>query len=449
MKEIKKKHLAHPWAKSKAGFTLVELIVVIAVLGILSGVGAVGYSGYVKQAHKAHDIQMVGDLLYAMELAHVSDPSHVGREQMTLTTSSNPVVEEGQDKWMTKAVEMGFGQDALSNGTLKLQYDGWGDETLSTALSGMNPEIAQSVVDSTYINNVGTEKLMGDVQGCTGALADILGTSGDDMVAAVNRMNNYQDEGYRNFLEAAGYTDATGQFDPSSVTKEAMSNATVFNVAKRVGDRKGAVKAAFTTNPIRTDGQPGYAPDSALNPQDLFNKFQDQDTDTILTAANWYASGEAMVAYITKETGNREIQDMFDSILAPGSDGSVPTGQDVAGKMLTTFEEIKNKIGGDPEMFRAFNQYYIAPTDGKSQAEKDADAYIGIMETVEKLGPDYQNKDNLNDANLMTSDAMQGRLNSAVAGAAVLAGGGNLPNGGEVAIVTVNGIPNAYPNVLG
>ena len=42
--------------KSKAGFTLVELIVVIAILAILAGVAVPAYNGYITKANDAADI---------------------------------------------------------------------------------------------------------------------------------------------------------------------------------------------------------------------------------------------------------------------------------------------------------------------------------------------------------------------------------------------------------
>jgi len=45
--------------RSKAGFTLVELIVVIAILAILAGVAVPVYSGYIK---KANDAAVVSEL---------------------------------------------------------------------------------------------------------------------------------------------------------------------------------------------------------------------------------------------------------------------------------------------------------------------------------------------------------------------------------------------------
>ncbi len=53
--------------KSKAGFTLVELVVVIAIMAILAGVGTVGYGAYIKSANKGADKTLVGNIVRSIE----------------------------------------------------------------------------------------------------------------------------------------------------------------------------------------------------------------------------------------------------------------------------------------------------------------------------------------------------------------------------------------------
>ena len=67
MKNSKKKLV------SRAGFTLVELVVTIAVLAILAGVGATAYGGYIKRAEEAKDLAKLADVLTVIQSAAAAD----------------------------------------------------------------------------------------------------------------------------------------------------------------------------------------------------------------------------------------------------------------------------------------------------------------------------------------------------------------------------------------
>lgn len=81
--------------KSKAGFTLVELIVVIAILAILAGIAVPVYSGYISKAESAADMQALSTISTAAQGLVAAEGE---------TTTSITVAKDNAGAW-TVAVE--------------------------------------------------------------------------------------------------------------------------------------------------------------------------------------------------------------------------------------------------------------------------------------------------------------------------------------------------------
>lgn len=126
------------------GFSLVELIVVIAIMAILVGVAVPVYSSYIEKAQKATDVQLVGEVKHAIEIAHASQ---------TLTESAYVILSDAAPSFAAGTIsteeletilKATFGDD-LSG--LILKYDGWEGSYEGSSFQG-NETVLMNKVDT-------------------------------------------------------------------------------------------------------------------------------------------------------------------------------------------------------------------------------------------------------------------------------------------------------------
>lgn len=377
MKEMKKKHLAHPWARSQAGFTLVELIVVIAVLGILSGVGVVGYSGYVEKANQAKDLQIIGDVKYALELAAVADPASVDPNGVVVLSKNAPTTLNDSKGWAKKAVEATYGAGSMDNNNaasnqLKLTSKKYGEskgiavtqEALAHFASTSLDPMLQSVFDGTY-----QPSFKNDVD-------ELFNTIRDTAVMVNNGVKG--DSGAALVQGAAGVT----------------MNANIGTFAQNWGSQKWDNKIFMGNNPY--------------NPGEINGDVMSQ---AVANAGVLKARNTALACYL-RDAGYGEVYDIFanftydDSIIPADAAGllledaeSNSEEEALAGKLGGALQEAVLSAGYAPNSEHAGNlptviqKYFEVPSGGKSQAEMDGMAYYAMMNTIQNV-----NKDNHDDA---------------------------------------------------
>ena len=380
------------------GFTLVELIVVIAILAILGGVAVPAYSGYVKKANMTADMVLASDVVravqtynYANQLtSNVANNGVIGYIVLTEggTNAENPV-ESGvaANGYMHEAMVAAFGESYAS--TLMLKYDGWTD-TATLLNQAASNQYASSVPNSTYAEKIGTEQLLGDVQNCTSSLAGLLGNVGGVDWAQELLKNELGEDVFNSKLEAFGEGD--------ELSTDILANATVFAVADKVLSNNGSNSAV-----VEDFAEYGFVENVDLG-----------INTNIVDAANWYAALEALVNNMDDPDITAEFQTL-NNTMSSAAAGSSDRGN-VTGLMNDTRDAILDIID-EKDLWDQYDAYYETPVkDGKTQAQLDGEAYVGVMQSVNNLEQDYiSNKDTMSNKDLFTSGELNDRVDSALA----------------------------------
>lgn len=238
---------------SKAGFTLVELIVVIAILAILAGVAIPVYSGYIKKANQAADNMLLDALNTAFQAASIEGGQYDGRPSSafaalasdgSVNSVRSSVDADGTlfDKYfagnegskfenyvlLRYAKSKGVFEGYASGDNISVPY---GDDTITVSAAQIAAFQASGFasLDNDPDADAITE-LMGEVDNVTAGAAGFLNST------AINKV--VEDSKFSNFLKGLGYTDDqiaamkhSGNVETDKANANLVANALVLYTA--------------------------------------------------------------------------------------------------------------------------------------------------------------------------------------------------------------------------
>lgn len=380
---------------TRAGFTLVELIVVIAILAILAGVAIPAYNGYITKANQAADLTLLSAVNTAVSAARMEN-GNVDLLGSTALAGSNTVTGL---RSANADVNASFAEYFKGNETAALKYYSANDFTFNTTdqlfvapdvtggitLSGSTTNADGSVTytfrkadgsevsytvdpnNITLFNDssfgaIGMGALVGEVSDLTGVLSDVLnGTTLDSATAKIIIDALGQDT-----FEALLTPDANGNYD-----KAQLANAVVLAVAKQTSSE------AFTDYNSREllDNMKGVLTGTgSMTTQDVVNGAQAGSATALSNVALAYAmatsfletdAGQAATILVDGQTVSAKtyFEDAVSGISGTGGGGQATlTLLDAVSKVATSSD---------------FTNYL----DG-AQAVKDIDAYKAAMSTI-------------------------------------------------------------------
>lgn len=134
------------------GFSLVELIVVIAIMAILVGVAVPVYTSYIDKASKSKDIQLVDEIVHAVQIGNAADP-FVGTAAIVLSDGDAVITGADADKqWLIDVLTATFGNDYAQK--FQLSYGEWGNgvAVAKVMLDALNNGNVSSAMQNIYGN---------------------------------------------------------------------------------------------------------------------------------------------------------------------------------------------------------------------------------------------------------------------------------------------------------
>ena len=326
---------------AEGGFTLIELIVVIVILGILGGVGTVAYSGYVKKANRAADEQLFAEIEKAIHLAYYSDTDGFEGGYIALSMTDDATASSTD---LENAMAAAFGSDWASQA--KILCSDW---------------TSAAYVDSSFKGQ--ETALLGVVEDLTETLETLIG-------------NN-------NSLVGANFSDFLTDLDVDTDESGAVADAAVLYVARDSSEmseaqRQNVIKAMAG---MLTSSDPIADINTAMG-----------GNKVVAACAAYYAIVEGYCRYADGK-GYSDARNALEtaSFGENPADAKNAVNAKVNAVMAVIMDGTSFKDGTYVE------EYF--KTGG--QAEKDAEAYLDVLNTVHSAQNDILNIEgkNLGDSN--------------------------------------------------
>ena len=395
------------------GFTLVELIIVIAILAILSTGAIAGYSAYVERANMTADKALVADIVNVLTLAYYSNELD-GEGYIVLYAEKDNTPAFSANSKAEAALQDSYGNFA----SIRLKYNAWNKKGLIS--EGAGHVNAEAIMDSTYLTDLGTEKLLGDVQDCASSLSGIFQLINSPSQAIIELREQFKNEDGSeedNIIDSLLAQAGIKEGDYGSTSYDALSNIAVFAVAAQVQKDKETIIENFADMDHLSD---------------VAEKMHAQNFP-MSEVAHWYAAAEALVSKLNDQkctTSFNKLTAAFGTPPIQDDQGNSFASSGVRKAMQEAYDEIATRIGDaitssakpncspeDKQLAENYINYYNkALSGGKTQAELDGEAYVGIMGSVSNLTEKYiGDADAMNNPELLTNGGVLADVNTFIA----------------------------------
>ena len=367
-----------------------SLVELIVVIAIMAILAAVAVIGVSVYIPKA---QQASDKQLVSDISYGLNLQYQGNpDEMTggyVIISTNGTTAGGSAIEAMKAL---YGDDYED---LKLAYDGWEDDGMLSVVAGMDSEALDYVANSTFLTTATTDGIMNTVTNLTGIVGDVI--QGSDASAIDSRLATLfgPDNTLVTTMQDLGLTPGTEEYST------ALSNLLVGQFAGMMGESADSPLTYLCIN---------YA--------NMYAYSVNNPTDT---------NAQKALASMDSYLENLKYNDII------GWDDNSDVDTALAG-------------------LDGYTEYQAYMAENPQDAERDAKAFVEMMDAVSVVSGSYTDKASLTNEGLYSSASVSAQIDNYAAAVKVAASGVDLseledvPEGSIVVFVTADGSTYVIPD---